>query len=109
MDALSSTLHALADPTRRAILSRLAGGDATINDLAAPFDMPLPAVSKHIKVLESAGLVKKRKVAQSRPCTLDPAPLQAVDAWLKEYRQFWEGSLDRLEAYIHELKDQNHE
>ena len=99
MDELSTTLSALADPTRRAILARLAHGEATVNELAAPFDMSLPAVSKHLKVLERAKLVSSRN-AQWRPCRLEAAPLEQVDDWLGEYRALWEKRLDRLEEYI---------
>ncbi|MBA4785780.1 MAG: winged helix-turn-helix transcriptional regulator [Rhizobiales bacterium] len=100
MDELSTTLSALADPTRRAILARLAHGEATVNELAAPFDMSLPAVSKHLKVLERAKLVSRSRNAQWRPCRLEAAPLEQVDDWLGEYRALWEKRLDRLEEYI---------
>ncbi|MDY6960373.1 MAG: metalloregulator ArsR/SmtB family transcription factor [Pseudomonadota bacterium] len=100
MDELSTTLSALADPTRRAILARLAHGEATVNELAAPFDMSLPAVSKHLKVLERAKLVSRSRNAQWRPCRLEAAPLEQVDDWLGEYRALWEKRLDRLEDYI---------
>lgn len=103
-DDLSRTLAALADPTRRAILQRLAGGEASVSDLAQPFRMSLPAVSKHLKVLERAGLITRGRAAQSRPCRLAPAPLKDVAAWLEHYRQFWEASLDRLELYLKELQ-----
>lgn len=99
-DPLSETLHALADPTRRAILARLADGEATVNELAAPFDMSLPSVSKHLKVLERAGLISRGRTAQWRPCRLETAPLQTVDGWLGDYRQLWEDRLDRLEDYV---------
>ncbi|NEI68477.1 metalloregulator ArsR/SmtB family transcription factor [Rhizobium lusitanum] len=99
MDALSMTLSALADPTRRAILARLAGGEASVSELAEPFDMSLVAVSKHLKVLEKAGLISKGREAQWRPCRLEPKPLRQVDDWLESYRQFWNDNLDRLEDY----------
>lgn len=104
LDPLSTTLAALADPTRRAILAQLSKGDATVNQLAEPFDMSLPAVSKHLKVLENAKLISRTRNAQWRPCKLEPAPLQNLDGWLDEYRQFWEGRLDRLEDYLRELQ-----
>ncbi|SRR5690606_21535406 len=100
IDHLSATLSALADPTRRAILARLAHGEATVNELAAPFNMSLPAVSKHLKVLERAKLVSRSRNAQWRPCRLELAPLELVDGWLGEYRQLWEKRLDRLEGYL---------
>jgi DNA-binding transcriptional ArsR family regulator len=103
-DPLSQTLTALADPTRRAILARLAHGEASVTELAEPFDMSLPAVSKHLKVLEKAGLISRGREAQWRPCKLEPAPLQAVDAWLGDYRKMWEERLDRLDAYLKTLK-----
>lgn len=99
-DPLSTTLSALADPTRRAILARLAQGEATVNELAAPFDISLPAVSRHLKVLEAAGLISRGREAQWRPCRLEAAPLKAVDGWLGRYRRFWEGSFDKMDAYI---------
>ena len=102
-DALSATFAALADPTRRAMLSRLSQGEASVNELAAPFKMSLPAVSKHIKVLEKAGLLTKTINAQQRPCKIDGVQLkQAVD-WIDQYKQLWEGRLDRLDAYLVEL------
>lgn len=103
-DPLSLTLGALADPTRRAILARLSQGEATVNELAAPFDMSLPAVSKHLKVLEKAKLISRGRSAQWRPCRLQPEPLQAVDDWLDGYRKLWEHRLDRLEAYLAEIQ-----
>jgi DNA-binding transcriptional ArsR family regulator len=103
-DHLSSTFAALADPTRRAILARLASGEASVTELAAPFEMSLPAVSKHLKVLERAGLITRGREAQWRPCRLDAAPLKDAAAWLEEYRRFWEQSLDRLEDYLRELQ-----
>ena len=104
MDQLSSTLSALADPTRRAIVARLAAGEATVNELAAPFDMSLPAVSKHLKVLERAGLISRGRNAQWRPCRLEAAPLKEIADWVERYRHFWEGSFDRLDSYLHELQ-----
>lgn len=102
-DPLSATLSALADPTRRAILARLALGETTVNDLAAPFDISLPAVSRHLKVLESAGLITRGRDAQWRPCRLQPKPLKDLSDWLETYRQHWEGSFDKMEAYLAEL------
>jgi DNA-binding transcriptional ArsR family regulator len=106
-DPLSATLSALADPTRRAILARLARGEATVGDIAEPFAMSLPAVSRHLKVLERAGLIARGRDAQWRPCRLEPAPLRAVSDWLEDYRRFWEQSLDRLDAYLVELTKGN--
>lgn len=103
-DTLSATLSALADPTRRGILARLAGGEATVKELAAPYDMSLAAVSKHLKVLEGAGLISRGRDAQYRPCRLEAGPLRAVDGWLESYRRFWEESLDQLELYLAELQ-----
>jgi len=103
-DRLSATFSALADPTRRAILARLALGESTVNELAEPFDISLPAVSKHLKVLEHAGLIARSREAQWRPCRLQPAPLKGADDWLEEYRELWEQRLDRLEDYLHELQ-----
>ena len=103
-DPLSQTFAALADPTRRAILARLCAGEATVSELAEPFDMSLPAVSKHLKVLERAGLVARSREAQWRPCRLDAAPLKDAAGWLERYRQFWEQSLDRLQDYLDELQ-----
>ena len=103
-DKLSVTLSALADPTRRGILARLATGEATVNELAKPYDMSLAAVSKHLKVLEGAGLISRGKDAQYRPCKLEPGPLRDVDGWLETYRRFWEESLDQLEVYLAELQ-----
>lgn len=99
-DALSTTFAALADPTRRAILARLAQGPATVNELAEPFAMTLPSVSRHVKVLEEAGLVSKVREAQFRSCRLEALPLEAADGWLAEYRQFFGARLDRLEAQL---------
>ena len=103
-DTLSTTLSALADPTRRAILARLALGETSVTELAAPFDMSLPAVSKHLKVLENAGLISRGKEAQWRPCKLEAGPLRDVAAFLENYRQFWEQSLDRLDDYLQALQ-----
>jgi DNA-binding transcriptional ArsR family regulator len=103
-DALSATLSALADPTRRAILARLADGEATVNQLAEPFAISLPAISRHLKVLEGAGLISRGRTAQWRPCRLQAQPLRDVEAWLERYRRFWEGSFDRMEDYLAELK-----
>ena len=103
-DALDATFAALADPTRRAILARLASGEATVTELAEPFDMTLPGVSKHLKVLERAGLISRSRVAQSRPCRLEAAPLGEAADWVEDYRRFWEGSFDRLEDYLRELR-----
>ena len=99
-DHLSATFSALADPTRRAILARLAEGEKSVTDLAAPFAMSLPAVSKHLKVLEKAHLIERGREAQWRPCKLAPEPLREVSSWLDQYRRFWEESFDRLEAYL---------
>ena len=106
-DRLSLTLSALADPTRRAILARLAAGEATVGTLAAPFDMSLPAVSRHLKVLETAGLIARGRAAQWRPCRLEAAPLRDVAGWLEAYRRFWEQGFDRLEDYLDELQKGN--
>ncbi len=104
MDRLSSTFSALADPTRRAILARLALGETSVNELAEPFDMSLPAVSKHLKVLEGAGLITRGRNAQWRPCKLDAAPLKEAAGWIDFYRKFWEASFDRLDAYLERLQ-----
>ncbi|MBL7981771.1 MAG: winged helix-turn-helix transcriptional regulator [Flavobacteriales bacterium] len=103
-DRLSLTFHALSDPTRRAILSRLADGPASVNELAAPFSMSLPAVSKHLKVLERAQLISRGKEAQWRPCKLEAAPLGEADAWIEQYRTMWEARFDRLDQYLQELQ-----
>ena len=103
-DPLSLTFAALADPTRRAILSRLSDGDATVNEIAAPFDMSLPAVSKHLKVLEAAGLITRSRTAQWRPCHLEAGPLKDADGWISTYRRFWEASFDRLDDYLRQLQ-----
>jgi DNA-binding transcriptional ArsR family regulator len=100
IDALSAKFAALADPTRRAILAKLTHGEATVNELAAPFDMSLPAVSKHLKVLERAGLISRGREAQWRPCRLEAKALQPVDEWLDQYRAQWEARFDRLDAYL---------
>ncbi|WP_228771635.1 ArsR/SmtB family transcription factor [Actinokineospora iranica] len=103
-DSLSTVFAALADPTRRAILARLAGGEATVNDLAAPFAMSLPAVSKHLKVLERAGLITRGRDAQYRPCRLHADPLADAARWLDRYRVFWEASFDRLDEHLSDLR-----
>lgn len=103
-DPLSLTLSALADPTRRAILARLAQGEASVNELAAPFAISQPAVSKHLKVLEQAGLVSRGRKAQLRPCRLEAGPLRDLAGWLESYRRFWDQSFDRLDAYLKELQ-----
>ncbi|MGE0045104.1 MAG: ArsR/SmtB family transcription factor [Hyphomonadaceae bacterium] len=102
---LDRVFGALADPTRRAILARLAQGDATVNQIAAPLPMSLPSVSKHLKVLEGAGLITRGRDAQWRPCRLEPKALKAVDDWLVFYRRFWEGAFDNMAAYIARLKE----
>jgi len=104
IDRLSQTFAALADPTRRAILARLALGETSVTELAEPFEMSLPAVSKHLKVLENAGLIVRGREAQWRPCKLDAAPLRDIDSWIEHYRKFWEQSFDRLDAYLQELQ-----
>lgn len=104
MDALSNTFQALADPTRRAILARLASGEASVGDLAAPFAISQPAISKHLKVLERAGLITRTREAQYRPCRLEPQALKSVDEWLEDYRRLWDARLDRLEAYLAKLQ-----
>ncbi|MFZ6676845.1 ArsR/SmtB family transcription factor [Undibacterium sp. Tian12W] len=103
-DALSKTFSALADPTRRAILARLSTGESSVSELAQPFDMSLPAITKHLKVLERAGLVTRSRSAQWRPCQLQARPLKEAYGWVEQYRQFWEQSLDRLEIYLQELQ-----
>lgn len=103
-ERLDATFSALADPTRRAILSRLASGEASVLELAEPFDMSLPAISKHLKVLERAGLIVRGREAQWRPCRLEAAPLRDVSDWIGQYRRFWEESFDRLDDYLHELQ-----
>lgn len=103
-DPLSITFAALADPTRRAILARLASGEASVSELARPFEMSMPAVSKHLKVLERAGLIARGREAQYRPCRLEAAPLHGVADWVEHYRRFWEQSLDRLGDYLREIQ-----
>jgi DNA-binding transcriptional ArsR family regulator len=103
-ERLNATFAALADPTRRAILSRLALGERSVTELAKPFEMSLPAVSKHLKVLERAGLIARGRDAQWRPCRLEAAPLRDAADWLEHYRMFWERSLDRLDAYLQDLQ-----
>jgi len=105
-DRLSTTFSALADPTRRAILARLIAGEVSVTELAEPFAMSLPAVSKHLKVLERAGLIKRSREAQWRPCALEAGPLKDAADWLEHYRHFWEESLDRLDDYLGELETQ---
>ena len=105
-DPLSATFAALADPTRRAILTRLSSGEASVTQLAEPFEMSMPAVSKHLKVLERAGLIARGREAQWRPCRLEAAPLKEAADWVEEYRRFWEQSFDRLDDYLQELKTQ---
>jgi len=104
IDQLSTTFAALADPTRRAILARLASGECSVSELAEPFDMSMPAVSKHLRVLERAGLIVRGRDAQWRPCRLKPAPLKAVAEWIEPYREMWAQRFDRLEAYLQEMK-----
>ena len=104
VDRLSSTFAALADSTRRAILARLIFGEASVTELAEPFEMSLPAISKHLKVLERAGLITRGRDAQWRPCRLKAAPLKEVADWTEHYRRFWEGSFDRLDDYLRELQ-----
>jgi len=105
VDRLSSTLSALADPTRRAILARLSAGEASVTELAEPFDMSMPAISKHLKVLERAGLITRGRAAQWRPCQLSAEPLHELSDWLEHYRVFWDQSLDRLDDYLQVLQD----
>lgn len=106
-DQLSLTFSALADPTRRAILVRLSSGEASVKELAEPFEMSLPAISKHLKVLERAGLIERGREAQWRPCKLKAEPLKSAASWISQYRQFWEDSLDRLEEYLQELQSKD--
>jgi DNA-binding transcriptional ArsR family regulator len=106
-DPLSITFAALADPTRRSILALLSKGEVSVNDLAAPFNMSLPAVSKHLKVLERAGLITRGRDAQWRPCKLNAVPMKQATNWLEEYRKYWEESFDRLEAYLEELQKED--
>jgi DNA-binding transcriptional ArsR family regulator len=105
-DTLSATFFALADPTRRAILARLAAGAATVKQLSAPFAMSGPAVSKHLRVLERAGLIRRGREAQWRPCTLEATPLKEVAEWAQEFRRFWDASYTRLDAYLRQLEDE---
>jgi DNA-binding transcriptional ArsR family regulator len=104
LNRLDATFAALADPTRRAILARLARGEASVTELAAPFDMSQPAISKHLKVLERAGLISRGRNAQQRPCRLEARPLKAATDWLESYRRFWEESFQRLDTLLDELK-----
>jgi DNA-binding transcriptional ArsR family regulator len=104
-DTLSSTFAALADPTRRAILARLAEGPATVKELSAPFAMSGPAVSKHLRVLERAGLIARGREAQWRPCRLEPTPIKEIAEWAETYRRFWEARFDRLDDYLQQMKD----
>ncbi len=104
-DRLSQTFAALANPTRRAILTRLTQGQATVNELAEPFKMSLPAISKHIKVLEHAGLITQGQKAQYRPCTIDATPLEEISKWTEQYRSIWEASFDRMDNYINQLNN----
>jgi DNA-binding transcriptional ArsR family regulator len=106
-DRLSATFAALSDPTRRAILARLASGETSVTELAEPFEMSLPAVSKHLKVLERAGLIARGREAQWRPCRLDAKPLKEVADWAEQYRRFWSESFDRLDNYLRELQSGN--
>lgn len=102
---LDAAFSALADPTRRAILARLALGETTVNELAEPFDMSLPNISKHLKVLEHAGLISRSRDAQRRPCRIEPETLRQVSAWVEAYRRLWEGRFDRLDDYLQQLQD----
>lgn len=106
IDPLSTTFAALADPTRRAILARLSAGETSVTELARPFEMTLPAISKHLKVLERAGLIQRSREAQWRPCRLQAGPLKNASDWIAQYRQFWEERLDRLDVYLQELQAQ---
>ncbi|GGY73626.1 transcriptional regulator [Cellvibrio zantedeschiae] len=103
-DNISTLFAALADPTRRAILERLSQGDATVTELAEPFNMSMPAITKHLKVLEGAGLISRGRDAQRRPCHMEAAPLAEISNWVEQYRQLWEGRLDQLETYLAELQ-----
>jgi DNA-binding transcriptional ArsR family regulator len=104
-DRLDAAFSALADPTRRAILARLALGETTVNELAEPFDMSLPNISKHLKVLENAGLISRSRDAQRRPCKIEPEPLREVAGWVEAYRKLWEARFDRLDDYLKQLQD----
>jgi DNA-binding transcriptional ArsR family regulator len=106
-DRLSQIFAALANTTRRAILARLAEGEATVNELAEPFNMSLPAISKHIKVLERAGLINQGQKAQYRPCTIDATPLQEISSWTEQYRHIWEARFDRIDDYINQLTNED--
>jgi DNA-binding transcriptional ArsR family regulator len=108
-DHLSTTFAALADPTRRAILARLASGECSVTELAEPFEMSMPAVSKHLRVLERAGLIARRREAQWRPCRIEAGPLKEVADWTERYRHIWEQRLDRLDAYLQELQGKDKE
>jgi DNA-binding transcriptional ArsR family regulator len=106
-DQLSTVFGALADPTRREILARLADGEASVNELAAPFPISLQAISKHLKVLERAGLITRGRDAQWRPCRLEPAPLRDIAEWMQQYRRLWDERYERLDDYLHDLKQEN--
>lgn len=106
-DSLSTTFAALADPTRRAILSRLTSGETSVTELAKPFDVSLPAITKHLKVLERAGLIERGREAQWRPCRLRAKPLKEIGDWVQEYKKFWEESLDRLDEYLKTVSPKN--
>ena len=108
-DALSATFSALADPTRRAILARLSSGEATVNQLAEPFNMSLPGISKHLKVLEKAGLIARSRDAQWRPCQLKAGALKDAATWIEQYRRFWEESFDRLDDYLKQMQTKEKE
>lgn len=108
-DRLSMTFAALADPTRRAILARLTSGELSVTELAEPFEISLPAVTKHLQVLERAGLVSRSRHAQWRPCKLEAEPLRAASGWIDEYRKFWEASFDRLDDYLHLLQQERND
>ncbi len=107
MTDLDAAFHALADPTRRAILARLSAGEATVGELAEPFDMSGPAITKHLKVLEKAGLITRGRQAQTRPCRLSPEPLRDIEAWIARYRQAWEDRFDRLDAFLQDLQSKD--
>jgi len=107
-DTLSATFGALADPTRRAILASLTAGEKTVSELAEPFDMTMPAVTKHLKVLEKANLIERSREAQYRPCRLHPDPLRAIDEWMEQYRRFFEGSFNRLDDYLQQIQTKGH-
>ncbi len=104
-DFLDEAFAALANPTRRAILARLATGEASVGELAEPFEMSLPAISRHVKVLERAGLIRQGRRAQYRPCTIEPAPLQSISDWTEQYRQLWEASFDRMDEYLSKVQN----